>query len=287
MTPPIQGKSTSAFTLIELLVVIAIIAILAALLLPALSKAKAQTQGIKCMNNSHQITYAWTMYASDNGDKCVNNYGTGGIQENIQTGTYNTWCVNVMDWTPSPENTNLLLLQQGLLGFYMAKNTASYKCPADSYLSKAQIQAKFPFRTRSYSMSCFFGLDSPTPDEANAGINPVNTSYLQFLKLSSVPRPAQFFLMLDEHPDSINDGWFDVGDIGNYLWVDIPASYHNGACGFSFADAHAEIHKWQVKTTLQPVTYSSLKNLPPGASHADIEWVWQHGSQRANGSLAP
>jgi prepilin-type N-terminal cleavage/methylation domain-containing protein/prepilin-type processing-associated H-X9-DG protein len=286
-----------AFTLIELLVVIAIIAILAALLLPALSKAKQQTQGIKCMNNLHQLTYAWTMYAGDNNDRCVNSYGTGEINACIAAGVYDTWCVNVMDWTPNPDNTNLNLLKLGLLGAYMAKNVECYKCPADAYLSPAQVSSGFQARTRSYSMSCFYGVDGSgdvqigesDPDSTYQGTSASSAGYLQFLKLSSVPRPAQFFVLLEEHPDSINDAWFDI-EIGTYEWIDIPASYHNGACDFSFADAHAEIHKWQVtsgaESTVQPVKYSSLKNLTAQPHHADIDWMWQHASQTPNGRIA-
>ncbi len=288
MTPHLRESRATAFTLIELLVVIAIIAILAAMLLPALSKAKAQAQGVKCMNNTHQITYAWTMYASDNNDRCVNNYGTSPTTVEIQNGTFNTWCVNNMDWTPAQANTNLELLKLGLLGFYMAKSTASYKCPADAYLSPAQSKLGFPPRTRSYSMSCFYGVDGTSPpDSSYSGSNPVNPGYLQFLKLGAIPRPSQFFLMLDEHPDSINDGWFDVGTFGTYLWIDVPASSHNGACGFSFADAHSEIHKWQADTTRAAVKYMPLKNAAPGLNRADIQWVWQHASQQPGGKLPP
>jgi prepilin-type N-terminal cleavage/methylation domain-containing protein len=108
--------SNDGFTLIELLVVIAIIAILAAMLLPALSKAKIAAQGVQCMNNGNQMAKAWTMYASDNGDKCVNNFGVLQTQNAVANKLYHTWCVDDMDWTTSSDNTNTALLRLGLFG---------------------------------------------------------------------------------------------------------------------------------------------------------------------------
>src|SRR5580704_9406077 len=145
-------NSREGFTLIELLVVIAIIAILAAMLLPALAKAKVQAQGIQCMNNGNQMVKAWTMYASDNGDKCCNNFGV--LQTEYDRGhsppLYNTWCVDNMDWTTGSDNTNTSLLRLGQLGNYMGGSIGSYKCPADQFLSSQQMAAHFQARVRSY-----------------------------------------------------------------------------------------------------------------------------------------
>jgi prepilin-type N-terminal cleavage/methylation domain-containing protein len=280
----------SGFTLIELLVVIAIIAILAAMLIPALSKAKQQTQGVRCMNNTHQITYAWMMYASDNNDKCCNNFGVTQTDVEVANGTYNTWCVDVMDWlanTPS-QDTNTALLALGQLGFYMAKSVQAYKCPADQYLSPAQSVKGWTARVRSYSMSCFLGLFSEGGDPTYQGQNWSDPAYRQFLKLSLIPSPANIILMLDEHPDSINDGYYDMGTpeplIGTpgtltvAAWGDLPASYHNRAAGFSFTDGHSEIHQWQCQSTLLPITFSYTPPAPPADQQTDRWWVGQRSS---------
>ncbi len=234
------------------------------MLLPAaLAKAKVQAQGIQCMNNGNQMVKAWTMYASDNNDRCVNNYGVDQTQYDLSHSPvlYNTWCVDNMDWTTASDNTNTTLLRLGLLGSYMGGSVGSYKCPADQFLSSQQQAAHFQQRVRSYSMNCFTGLfsDGPTDgaggpgsgtDYTYQGINQFNNAWPQYIKLSRIPQPANIYVFLDEHPCSINDGYFDTGTQGSpsspTTWngSDVPASYHNGAAGFAFSDAHSEIHKW-------------------------------------------
>jgi prepilin-type N-terminal cleavage/methylation domain-containing protein len=295
--PESRPEARGGFTLIELLVVIAIIAILAALLLPALVKAKIQAQSIQCMNNGNQMVKAWTMYASDNTDRCCNNYGVAQTAVEVQRRSYNTWCVDNMDWTTDQQNTNVALLQLGQLGPYMAKSVAAYKCPADIFLSALQVQARFQARVRSYSMNDFLGLFSQCgicggTGESGSGTdytyeakNQFNSDWPQYLKLASIPQPSQIYVMLEEHPDSINDGYFDDGDQGSPAaptsWggSDTPASYHNGACGFAFSDAHSEIHKWQVSGTICPVVAGGgLPDATLGtpANYTDRIWVCGH-----------
>jgi prepilin-type N-terminal cleavage/methylation domain-containing protein/prepilin-type processing-associated H-X9-DG protein len=277
MNDPRPSRCRRGFTLIELLVVIAIIAILAGMLLPALAKAKTKAQGILCMNNTKQLTLGWQMYAGDNGDRCANNFTIPGTEAAITTKKFNNWVNNVMTWNAgtdidSQSVTNVEWVKNGVLGKYTGGAVGVYMCPADIKVSKAQAAKGWTRRNRSLSMNAWFGLAANDDPSTLAGKNWGFPNYRQFMKLSDVPAPASTWLTVDEHPDSINDGFF-INSPDSTAWSDVPASYHNGACGFSFADGHSEIHKWLSETSKYPVTFKtpSYKNFD-ASGKKDFLW---------------
>jgi prepilin-type N-terminal cleavage/methylation domain-containing protein len=238
------------FTLIELLVVIAIIAILAAMLMPALSKAKCKALGIACMNNQKQLTLAWIMYADDNQDRVPPN--ASGSQNVAQHGWVEGWMTFDAGWS---DNTNIQYLVNAKIGPY-TKSVGIYKCPSDKYDCLIRAGISMP-RVRSVAMNSFIGvLDAGY----GTGQNPPCYTYQKLSEIKRPP-PCNLWVFVDEHPDSINDGWLTDGWPGGGGWGDLPASYHCGACGLGFADGHAEVHKWRDKGTVQPVRKNTDRSL--------------------------
>lgn len=250
------------FTLIELLVVIAIIAILAALLLPALALSKEQAQGTQCISNLKQLTTGWVMYCNDNRGYMVLN-GDEGYQPTPQQPALDPqWCPGRED--EALESTNTLIMA-GLIYAYV-KNAAVYKCPADHTLV---YQSKLP-KTRSMSMN---GWMSPAPPSQQDMGNTKNCHmYFKDIDLN-YGGAANLWLFMDENPFSINDGFMLINP-NDGGWVDWPATYHVKANGISFADGHAIIHKWTDPKVLAYDTENSSNGSATPATPGTPDYSW-------------
>ena len=273
-----NGVDGSGFTLIELLAVIAISAMLAALLLPALSKARGRAEAISCLNNTCQLALAWQLYADDHNGFLPYNLGMDGssFRTNLN------WVNNVMSWDLSPDNTNTATLTDASLGLYASGATRIYHCPSDRSLSALQRAAGWDRRIRSYSMNAMAG-DAGT--FSAGGVNTNNPGYKQFFKTTQIPHPADIFVFLDEHPDSIDDGYFLNKDVdatygASDQWIDLPASYHDNSTAFSFADGHGALHHWKEMNTIRPAQpdAAGLPIAVPSNASVDFDWMLEHMS---------
>jgi prepilin-type N-terminal cleavage/methylation domain-containing protein len=309
-------RPVNGFTLIELLVVIATIAVLSAILLPALGQSGAGSKSFQCMENTRRLTTAWQLYAEDNHDRFVvssdDGNGTAPYQTTVaggmNQGNLSAWTWSKMDfspnnpynWDPTADITLRPLWQY-------VKDSAIYKCPGDaSQITIGSLPAGYtgPYtvgslvpRIRSYSMNFFLGGFGGMYDASYDVSEPWASHYPIYKKLSDVnslsgsPGPSKTFVFLDERQDCINWGNYLTDMYGypyagapanpyNYRWYqDIPASYHGLACCISFADGHAEIHRWQVPSTYPPLAPGSLSGgkgsgtMWPVPYSQDVAWM--------------
>jgi prepilin-type N-terminal cleavage/methylation domain-containing protein/prepilin-type processing-associated H-X9-DG protein len=256
----------NAFTLVELLVVIAILAVLAALLLPALAGARGQAQAATCLNNVRQVELACLVYTDEFNDRLPYNLGENEINFFRKQDRYPNWSTPVMDWERDSDNTNSALLTEGGIGPYTGPSPRLYKCPKDNFVSDIQSGLGWSARVRSLSMNAMVG-DAGTFSQSGANVN--NPGYRQFFKVTQVPKPSEIFTFIEEHPNSIGDGYF-LNKPDNPLWLRLPASHHGGAVHLSFTDGHVETHKWRFAATQPPVR--------PGAAYHRIQlWTDDRG----------
>jgi len=241
------------------------------------------------MGNSRQLMLAWIQYYNDSDDQLVNNYGGQAAAAEAQSiggapPTYRNWVNDYMTWQTTDPLGNPVTDTNGITKAPFYKYAGSlriYKCPADNYVSAQQRAAGITSRPRSYAMNMFFGYNT-NPKQGSLTYNTFYPTYRLFLKAGSIPNPAGLYVTLDEHADSINDGFLTANphtDIPPTQWQDLPASYHGGAGGFAFADGHAEIHKFtSTLCTILPVQYkvygADYPQVPfDAAGVADGLWV--------------
>jgi prepilin-type N-terminal cleavage/methylation domain-containing protein len=275
LTPACGRTFRVAFTLIELLVVIAIIAILAALLFPALAKAKERGRAVQCLSNVRQLTLAWTMYPDDYGGYLVwNDLSATGVG----------WVRGKLDYNgANTDNTNKVFLtdpQYAKLAPYTVATAPVYKCPSDK--STVTINGAAYPRVRSISLSQAMN----SQDDWMSYLT--GAKYVVFRKVADIGRLgySNAYVLIDENADSLNFGDFAVAmndglPDARLFMVDVPASYHNGAGVLSFADGHGEIHKWLDARTRAPITgvwMSSSVQAVPGDQ--DMRYLSDHTSVR-------
>lgn len=292
----------NGFTLIELLVVITIISILAALLLPVLSKVKQKGQGIYCLNNGRQLLVAMTIYATENSELFPPNPDDG----NAIPG--HNWCSGSAGIGGSAEfNPDILRdPQRSLLSPFLAQSTSAFHCPADK--RQGAYQGSDPSMTgrtvsaaRTFSMNQAVGTICPGYDSAtgHAGKPSLsvngpwlngqrthrrNSPWATYNKFSSIqtPGPSMLWILVDEAAGNLNDASFAFS-MEKQIWVDVPGQYHNGGCGFAFADGHSENRKW----LFRGVRKGRLSAITASQDKQDWTWMKDRTSHDTTSRLSP
>ncbi len=276
-----------AFTLIELLVVIAIIAILASILMPVLHSAQLRAMESECTNNKKQLVVAWLIYAGDNQERLAVNsdphvYNTDYYPNGSSSPT---WVSGSLDWTANSYNTNTSYLvndKYSLLGDYLGQNPALFTCPADHYVAALEARLGWNHRSRSVAMNAAVG-DGYKYDQ-NSSTTPWGWSPWYVVKKTTSfhsPGPSDCWVFLDEHPDSIDDGALYTPCYPTTTFTELPGNQLALACGISYADGHAEQHKWTGPILGQHinVSYTLVQQVPCSITDPDMIYLSRHTPQ--------
>jgi prepilin-type processing-associated H-X9-DG protein len=270
-------KANGAFTLRDFLPLIAMTYLLIFFFLPSASRTQSTTSAARCMANMRYLTVAWQLYVEENSGKLVENYDGADAQGGAiasRSRSSAPWACGWEDWTTSSDNTNTLFLRDirfAKLSPYYQTRSNIHKCPADPFLSQAQWSRGWTARARSVSMNATVGLP-----QAKGPFDAAIYKVARRVSDLNNPGPAETYLFLDEHPDSINDPLFWPPSASG--WVDLPGNFHSGGATISFADGHSEIHRWLGGLRSAPVRIGGFSSVArPGDS--DVHWVSLH-SQR-------
>jgi len=261
-----KRKSESAgFTLTDLCVLLGCLAVLGLLALPALAAGRGQTAAAGCLANLRRLMTGWEMYRVDSNDVLMPNGPLGSINNNTWAGS------SAENWTTATANIDPSSYTNALMWRYVNQDLSVYRCPADVVPSSNGI------RIRTYSMNGQMG----TLYDATV-VKSFNPNYLVYAKSSDIvrPTPANAFVFADESIASLNDSFLQPG-LNSPVFPDVPACYHDGSCGFSFADGHGELHRWQTSTLLIPVRPGfTMNNVTPANGGQNADWLWlrQHSS---------
>ncbi len=269
-------KRNAGFTLIELLIVIAIIAILAAILLPVLGRAQLRAEEMGSLNNLRQLGYAWLMYAHDNQDRICQVTGSQHIIDDPNSalvqpgGPYCSWIQGNM--ASINDCTNTAILQVGLIYPYI-NNWKVYASPGDNRSVNPALQGEM--HVRSYSMNCWMNPDPGENWNVTESYNGTPRQQVVYTKLATIMTPSERWVLIEENPYSINDGFFVCDIAGLHSWLDVPASYYNHACALNFADGHAETKKWRDGNVINYHFVTNPNNTPQDPTTGDLSWLQQ------------